>query len=199
VQTPISPAAASPAAAPRIVVLYAHPYPARSHANRALAEAIADLPGVDLRPLFDLYPDFSIDVAAEQRAVAAADLIVWQHPMYWYGMPSMLKLWLDQVLAFGWAYGEDGTALHGKDCLWVTTTGGTQAGYSPAGEHGFPFETFVPAVRQTARYCGMRWLEPLIVHRPAADADRSLADAAQSYRERLQAYLAATAADPRES
>lgn len=173
-----------------ILVVQAHPYPDRSRANRALGSAVEGLPGVEIRSLYDRYPDFSIDVAAEQRALAACSVVVWQHPLYWYTVPALLKLWFEKVLALGWAYGPGGRALVGKRCLWVTTTGADEAGYSAAGAHEHPFEVFVPVVRQTARFCGMTWLDPLIVHgahRLEADA---LEAAGAAYRARLEALLA---------
>jgi glutathione-regulated potassium-efflux system ancillary protein KefF len=81
-----------------IAVLHAHPYPDRSRANRALARAVDDLPGVVVRSLYDLYPDFAIDVDAEQRVLAAAEVVVWQHPLFWYTAPALQKLWYEQVL-----------------------------------------------------------------------------------------------------
>src|SRR5687768_12986761 len=105
-----------------ILVLQAHPYPDRSRANRALERAIEGIPGVDIRSLYDLYPDFSIDVAAEQSALLACSVVVWQHPLSWYTVPALLKLWFEKVLTTGWAYGEGGRAIAGKRCLWVVTT-----------------------------------------------------------------------------
>ncbi len=170
-----------------IALIYAHPYAEQSLANRELLAAIGDLPFVTQRSLYDLYPDFDIDVDAEQRALAEADLIVLQHPVYWYSTPALLKLWIDDVLALGWAYGEGGTALVGKSMQWVVTTGGDFRAYAPDGPHGHPFEVFVAPLRQTARFCGMHWLEPLIVHDAHADREH-VAEAGQRYRERLLAF-----------
>ena len=39
-------------------------------------------------------------------------------------MPPLQKLWLDEVLRYGWAYGPEGTALRGKDVWLVASTGG---------------------------------------------------------------------------
>jgi glutathione-regulated potassium-efflux system ancillary protein KefF len=177
-----------------ITVIHAHPHPRRSRAGRVLLDAVRDLPGLAVRSLYDLYPDFSIDVEAEQRALAASALVIWQHPLYWYSVPALLKLWFERVLAHGWAYGEGGTALRGKDCLWVATTGGPPEWYGPDGPHAHPFHAFEPPVRQTARFCGMQWLEPIVVlggHRIGADA---LAAAASGYRARLARYLEARVA-----
>jgi len=171
-----------------IALVYAHPYPARSRANRVLLEAARSVAGVTVRSLYDTYPDFEIDVAAERRMLTESRLVVWQHPVMWYTAPVMLKLWFDEVLAHGWAYGEGGTALAGKSCLWVTTTGAPAAGYTPDGIHRHPFAAFVPVVEMTARYCGMHWLPPIVVH-DAHQADRdTLQTQADRYREVLQPF-----------
>jgi len=147
-----------------IVVVLAHPYPDRSFANLVLARALDGLENVAVRSLYDLYPDLAIDGAAERQALEAASVVVWQHPIYWYSTPALMKLWFEKVLTAGWAWGPGGDALRGKRCLWVATTGGDDIDYSPAGIHGQSFDTFVPAVRQTAEFCGMIWLEPIIIH-----------------------------------
>ena len=171
-----------------ILILYAHPHPLRSSAGRALLDAVSDLEGVTVHSLYDVYPDFAIDPRTERERIEAARLVVWQHPLYWYGVPALLKLWWEEVLVRGWAYGDGGTALRGKDCLWVTTTGALSDAYSENGIHGHPFEAFVPAVRQTARFCGMNWLDPIVVHgahRLQVDALRSRA---LQFRARLEQY-----------
>ena len=146
-----------------ICVIHAHPYPSRSRVNRALADALRALPDLDFRSLYALYPDFDIDVVAEQKALEKSQLIVWLHPLYWYSVPALLKHWFDKVLEFGWAYGDGTAALEGKDCLWVPTVGGDEATYAPQGMHGYPFASFVPVIEQTARFCGMRWEPPHVI------------------------------------
>ncbi len=179
-----------------LTLIFAHPYPDRSRANRALLEAVQDMPGLAVRSLYDLYPAFDIDIEAEQTALSAAHTIVWQHPMYWYSVPGLLKHWFDKVLARGWAYGEGGTALQGKRCLWVTTTGGDDQAFHPGGMHAHPLAAFVPPIEQTARFCGMAWLEPLVV-RGAHKVSRSELNAQGAvYRRRLEALLAS---EPRSS
>ena len=126
---------------------------------------------MEVRSLYDLYPDFDIDVQAEQAALLKAELIVWQCPFYWYGVPALVNLWFEKVLAHGWAYGEGADALSGKTVLWVPTTGGSSSAYSATGVHGHPFEAFVPAISQVARFCGMRWAEPAAGGSRRAPAD----------------------------
>lgn len=177
-----------------ILVLFAHPYPHRSRANRALLAAVDDLPFVSVRSLYELYPDFAIDVEAEQRALAEADALVLQHPMYWYSVPGLLKHWFDKVLSRGWAYGDGGDALLGKRCLWVTTTGAPESGFQPDGMHGHPLTAFTPPIEQTARFCKMRWEEPLVLHGAHRVDDARIAAVAGTYRARLEALATAAGA-----
>ena len=138
-----------------ILVIHAHPYPRTSRATAALLEAIRDLPGVEVRSIYELYPDFDIDVAAEQAALERADMVALLHPLYWYAVPAMLKHWIDTVLVEDWAHVErDSAKLKGKECLWIVTTGDEKS-YGP----GAPS----PVLEQIARACGMKWLEPFIV------------------------------------
>jgi glutathione-regulated potassium-efflux system ancillary protein KefF len=169
---------------PTVALIYAHPYAERSLANSELQKAIDDLHFIDRRPLYDLYPDFDIDADTERKHLAKVDLIVLQHPVYWYSMPGLLKQWIDEVLSLGWAYGDGGRALHGKHMLWVATTGADFRAYSPEGPHGHPFEVFTAPMRQTALFCGMEWLDPIIVHDAHADQNQVAACGAL-YRERL--------------
>ena len=171
-----------------ILLIYAHPHHSRSIAQRLLLDAVRDLPQLRVHALYDRYPDFSIDVPAEQALLAQARLVIWQHPLHWYAPPALLKLWFEAVLTNGWAYGS-GNALAGKDCIWVTSTGATAQDYQADGKHQHEFGAFVPGVKQTAQFCGMRWLEPLVVH-GAHRLDRSaLEQHGVSYRARLEAWV----------
>jgi glutathione-regulated potassium-efflux system ancillary protein KefF len=170
-----------------IDVIYAHPYPQRSRANRALLEALRDLPFVKVRSLYDLYPDFAIDVGAEQRLLIEAKAVVWLHPLYWYSVPPLMKLWIDKVLAYGFAYGENTYALAGMPCQWVVTTGGDDDAYSPGGMHERPLSHFVPPIEQTARFCRMRWQPPIHVQGARRITDAELDAFGVAFRERVHA------------
>jgi len=170
-----------------VVVIFAHPYPDRSVANRTLLAGLDGLDGVEVRSLYDRYPDFAIDADAERDALAAATAIVWQHPIHWYNVPALLKLWFERVLVHGWAWGAGGDALRGKRCLWAITTGGDERDYSPAGMHAHPFDAFEPVVRQTAEFCGMTWLDPFVVWGARQLDAETLREHARRYRARLAA------------
>ena len=146
------------------------------------------LPKVLVRDLYALYPDYLIDVAAEQALLVSAKLVVWQHPIQWYSMPPLMKMWVDEVLAFGWAYGPGGTALRGKDLWLVTTTGGPQDSYHPNRYNRYFFDAFLPPYEQTATLCGMRFLTPLRLHGAHQVSDAQIAAHVAVYVDRLQRY-----------
>jgi glutathione-regulated potassium-efflux system ancillary protein KefF len=190
---------AAPSSAPadpgaEILVLVAHPELEQSRANRRMlieARSLQDvlpLGRIVVRDLYALYPDYLIDIPAEQALLATAKLVVWQQPIHWYGMPPLLKLWVDEVLAFGWAYGPDGTALRGKDLWLVATTGGPQDSYRPDSYNRYFFDAFLPPYEQTAALCGMRFLPPLMLHGAHKASEADIAAHAASYAKQLAAY-----------
>jgi len=158
----------------RVLVLFAHPVLERSRVNKRLVEAIDKLDGVTIHDLYETYPTMAIDVKREQALLLEHDVIVFQHPFYWYSAPSILKEWQDLVLEHGWAYGEGGTKLRGKVTLNAITTGGPEAAYRKGGYNRFTIKELLAPWDQTAYLCGMKFLAPFAVHaalRVVGDAD----------------------------
>lgn len=179
-KTPGSPAS--------IYLLAAHPRWRDSRVNRRLLAAARAVPGVDINDLYASYPDYAIDVDAEQERLARAELLVLLHPIQWYSMPPLQKLWLDEVLNYGWAYGNGGHALRGKDLWLVATTGGPEASYHPANYNRYFFDAFLPPYEQTAALCGMRFLPPLVLHGARSAPEAEVDAHVKTFAERLASY-----------
>ncbi len=172
-----------------VLVLLAHPDLAHSRTNQAMRRAALNLePTAVVRDLYSLYPDYLIDVATEQSLLAQARLVVWQHPIHWYHMPPLMKLWLDEVLTFGWAYGPGGTALQGKDLWLAISTGGSESSYHPEGHNRYAFDAYLTPYRQTTALCGMRFLDPMVLHGAHGASDAAIQTHAMAYAERLRTY-----------
>ena len=169
-----------------ILIIYSHPYPQHSHANKRMIDQAREIDGVEVRSLYHLYPDFNIDIAAEQAALSRAALIVWQHPMQWYSVPPLLKLWIDKVLSHGWAYGHGGTALNGKSLLWAVTTGGGDKHFAIGDFPGF--DILGQPLQATALYCGLKWLPPFAMHSTFICDDETLTAQARRYKQRLMEW-----------
>lgn len=170
----------------RVLFQFAHPTPQRSRANRAILEAIrAHLPNVTVNDLYAKYPRFDVDVKAEQDLLLDHDNIFFQHPFYWYSMPPLLKLWMDEVLEWNFAYGPDGNRLRGKGFHLSITTGGSAEAYRSQGVNRFSIETFFPVYDQTAYLCGMKWHSPLVLFHAAKVSDEDL----QGHVNRVVSYI----------
>ncbi|HEX8609968.1 MAG TPA: NAD(P)H-dependent oxidoreductase [Telluria sp.] len=175
----------------KVLVVFAHAAPQRSRVNRRLADAARAVPGVELVDLYETYPDFYIDVAAEQENLADAAALVFLQPIQWYGMPSLLKEWVDAVLVPGWAYGAGATALAGKRFWLVASTGSPLDAYAPGAAHGYPFEAFLPPYRQIAALCGMAWIDPHILHGAHRASQETLDEHVDTFVARLTALAGA--------
>jgi putative NADPH-quinone reductase len=148
-------------ASKRILILFAHPSQHRSEVNLPLFENAAGLPQVTLVDLYREYPNFHINIEREQQRLIEHDVLVFLFPMYWYSTPSILKEWQDLVLEYGFAYGKDGVALHGKQFICVLTAGGGEKAYHADGYNHFTLRELLQPLEQTAFMTGMDYLPPL--------------------------------------
>jgi glutathione-regulated potassium-efflux system ancillary protein KefG len=170
----------------RILVLFAHPRLRRSRIQRALADAVRDVDGVTFHDLYEAYPDFYINVPREQELLTQHDIIICQHPFYWYSTPAILKQWEDLVLEHGWAYGKGGTALCEKWWMHVMSTGGSAETYCCAGQNRYTIRQLLAPLEQTAMLCGMTFLPPLVVHSSFRVSALELHEHARQYRVLLE-------------
>ncbi len=115
----------------------------------------------------------SDDVAGEQRKLQAADALILAFPMWWFGMPAILKGWIDRVWAFGLAYGYRGAGnayrygeggFAGKRALLAVSIGGPAADYGPRGINGSLDQLLFPITHGTLFYPGMQVLAPFALH-----------------------------------
>ncbi|OZG63324.1 NAD(P)H oxidoreductase [Bifidobacterium lemurum] len=167
------------------LILAFHPNMNESRVNRRLLEATRGMADVTVRDEYVLYPDFAIDVKAEQRLVEDHDRIVWQFPFYWYSSPALLKQWQDDVLEYGWAYGSTGDKLHGKELMVAVSAGGAGEKYTKDGEFGITVPELLAPMRATANHIGMTWLDPFILPGTLNLSDDELEAAAGRYAQAL--------------
>jgi NAD(P)H dehydrogenase (quinone) len=106
----------------------------------------------------------SEDITAEQEKLLWADAIVFQFPLWWYGVPAILKGWIERVYAYRFAYGyKDGTnafrfgegILSGKRALVSVTAGGPEVDYGARGINGPLDQLLFPLTHGALFYPGM--------------------------------------------
>jgi putative NADPH-quinone reductase len=166
----------------KTVINLFHPHFGQSRVNKALINAVGDT--AEVRNLYQLYPDFKIDVAAEHAALEGADRIVLEYPMYWYSTPALLKQWEDDVLTYGWAYGSDGNALQGKELLVAVTVGADN--YGRKGFAKYEVNELLRPLQATSRLIGTKFIKPFKVMGASTISDEGLQQAAHDYCQYLQ-------------
>jgi glutathione-regulated potassium-efflux system ancillary protein KefG len=169
----------------KIGIVLAHPDFEESRANRAMWDAIQNIPDLVLKDLYSEYPSFYIDVDAEQNFLKSIDVLILQHPIFWYHMPALLKHWVDEVFAYQWAYGPGGEQLKGKYWLQAITLGGPEEVYQRAGHNKFTVHEFLRPHEQTAYLCQMRPLLPFCLHGSSRVDEQQIKIHANQYREMI--------------
>ncbi|BDA50269.1 NAD(P)H dehydrogenase [quinone] 1 [Coccomyxa sp. Obi] len=114
------------------------------------------------------------DVIAEQEKMKWADVLILHFPLWWYGMPAILKGWVDRVYAGGFAYwvGEytpthqsdrfgEGT-MAGKRAMCMVTTGGKAEQFSARGIAGPIDDLLWPINHGILYYTGYDVLPPFV-------------------------------------
>jgi putative NADPH-quinone reductase len=147
------------------LVIIGHPSFQDSLANKTILEQLKkSVLSLEVRNLAELYPDYRIDVLAEQQALIRHQTIVFQYPMYWYSMPAILKHWFDVVFTYQFAYGSLGDKLKNKNFLPSFTVGAPEEGYRTLGDHHFRVLEFCKHLEQTAYYAQMNYIDPVYIH-----------------------------------
>jgi glutathione-regulated potassium-efflux system ancillary protein KefG len=175
----------------KVLVLFAHPALEKSRVNKELIKVFRDYHQFTFRDLYQIYPEFYIDVQTEQEFLLRHDVIVFHHPLYWYSIPPLLKQWIDLTLQHNWAYGPTGIFLKGKKLISCLTTGGQKEAYTREGYNHYTIPEFLRPIEQTALLCGMDYLPPLIFHGTHQMDKNKIKEARHTYLEMLE-FLAFT-------
>lgn len=142
------------------LMILAHPYFDVSVANKTIIQELQkqDL-DLEIRDIHHLYPNYQIDVTAEQEALLRHDTVILQYPMFWFSTPAILKHWFDSVFTYQFAYGSKGDKLKNKK-LFPSLTVGQVEGNFYDGEH-FLIDDFLRSIQKSAEYAQMEYLKPI--------------------------------------
>lgn len=107
------------------------------------------------------------DVEREIQALERSDLVVVHFPLWWFGMPAMLKGWMDRVFAYGRMYRSelryDRGVCVGKRVILCVTTGASEDSCAYNGREGDTRLLLWP-IQFPFRYLGFNVLEPEVFH-----------------------------------
>lgn len=147
------------------LIILAHPNFEKSLANKAVINELKNSNlDLEIRHISDLYPNFDIDVKAEQEALLRHRTVVFQYPFYWYNMPAILKHWFDKVFEYQFAYGSNGDKLKGKNFVPSFTVGSSEDSYNVLGFQHFRVYEFCKNIEQTALFAQMKYIDPIYFH-----------------------------------
>lgn len=121
--------------------------------KKILKEIEKSLPEAEIDYLSKLYPDYKIDKEAEQEKLVKADIIVLQYPIFWYGIPSLLKKWMEVTFEHGFSHGSSGDKLKGKKLIASFTSGAPEEIYHKNELVGYEIEDFFPSIKATCALC----------------------------------------------
>ncbi|MGQ4078383.1 NAD(P)H-dependent oxidoreductase [Streptococcus dysgalactiae] len=142
-----------------ILIVTGHTYPDLSVGNKEIERLLKEnYPDAQVSNLIELYPDFQIDVKAEQEKLLWADVIIIQSPLFWYSMSSLVMRWLEEVFEHGWAYGSKGHALDNKKVILGLTAGSTNEDYAVGGKMGISVQEILKTLEITFDFCRMNLL-----------------------------------------
>lgn len=171
----------------KTLLILSHPSLENSKFNKALIEEVRDCENLTIRHLEDLYGSDikAFDVDYEQKLLLEHDRVVFQFPWYWYSSPAMIKAYQDEVLTYGFAYGNAGDKLNGKEFKVATTVGAPDYAYQEGGWNKKSMNELLSPFQSMANLTGMTYTRAFKVHGTAAMNDMQLERKAKEYKEEL--------------
>lgn len=131
---------------------------------------------------------FSADILAEQAKIEWCEIMIWQFPLYWFSMPSILKGWVDKVFSMGKFYDNgrifENGFLAGKKAMLSLTTGGPEQNYRPE-KYGDIEAILFPMHRGIFEFLGFSVLKPNVIYSVEKLSDIQKADILNHWQQRL--------------
>jgi NAD(P)H dehydrogenase (quinone) len=182
------------------LIIYAHPNQGslNSHFKTILAEhlqqgkhevVVRDLYQLNFNPILSLEDmdgqrkgQVASDVKQDQDFITWADCITFIHPIWWTGLPAIMKGYIDRVFSYGFAYrydqGIQKGLLTGKQVVIINTHGKSQAEY---GAIGMDKALSLTSDKGIYTYCGLEIKQHFFFDR----ADRPEANAIEEWSDQI--------------
>ncbi len=105
------------------------------------------MPNITVRDLYEDYPDFHIQAFRERKRIVEYERIIFHFPIIWFGLPPLLKLWIDEVFDMRWISEGELNILSGKDAFIITSVGGSESNYNQFGKYKTKVEELLYGLR----------------------------------------------------
>lgn len=162
-----------------------HPHMDESRVNKTLAKEAKEA-GFEVWNMYDVYPDFKIDVKKERQILENTDRIVFQFPIYWYSSPALVKQYEDEVFTGdSWAYA-GGKALLDHELLLAVSPGADEAAYQRQGRVHYTMPELLRPYQATSVLIKTKFLTPFISYNASNISDAELGKRAKEYVEYLK-------------
>lgn len=127
----------------KTLVLFAHPFLEFSSNNRELINFYERHQHFTFRDLYEEYPDFHIPAFRERKRIVNYNRIIFHFPLIWFGMPPLLRLWLDEVMDGNWLSPYSENPLENAEIFILVTTRSKERSFGKNGKHGYSVEEMI--------------------------------------------------------
>lgn len=148
----------------KTLVIFAHPYLEHSNSNRELINFYERHQHYAFRDLYEDYADFHIHAFRERKRIKNYDRIIFQFPMIWFGMPPLLRLWIDEVFDRAWLNQPEENPFLNKEIFILVTTGGKKHSFQKDGRYGYTVEELISGLIVSLKVFGANIKEIRIVY-----------------------------------
>jgi putative NADPH-quinone reductase len=148
----------------KTLVIAAHPELSRSHVHkRWLLELAKHQDEVTIHELYAHYPDGKIDVKHEQQLVESHDTLIFQFPLQWFSVPSLLKQWFDEVLVENWGYGTVNNKMKDRKIALAISAGIKEKHYRKEGRYQHTIDEILAPLKATFLYTRSRYVSHFVL------------------------------------
>lgn len=148
----------------KTLVLFAHPFLEYSYSNRELINFYERHQHYDFRDLYEEYPDFHIAAFRERKRLLSYERIIFHFPLIWFGMPPLLRLWIDEVFDGNWVSEGEENPIEGKEVYMLVTTRSKERSFGRQGKHHFTIEELISGLIVTLKCFKADVKKPFIVY-----------------------------------
>lgn len=138
----------------KTLVIFAHPYLEHSNSNRELINFYERHQHYTFHDLYEEYPDFYIAAFRERKRLKNYQRIIFQFPIIWFGIPPLLRLWIDEVFDREWLENEAENPFLNKEVYIIVTTGGKQHSFQKEGRYQFSIEDLISGLLVSLKVLG---------------------------------------------